>query len=492
VATETEIQFDGWDINRQSGEALRNGRSSRLPQQQLRMLIELHDHAGEIVTRERLVNVLWPKGIVDFDNGLNVAMRKLRVALEDVDEVPRYLETIPKVGYRFIGHRVSSIAKTNPPPPRAGSRLVLGVALAALLIAAAAGWWVGRDSAPGAADIPASRSTQPRHIPVVRAQEFYLEGLRHRSRRDINGNQLARAAFLSALREDPNYPQAWAAYGETLSGAVIRQMVVPATGVEQARKAAMRAIELDPQSAEGHYLLAHIHVDHDKDFAAAKREFDKAFALTDSSARLWHHFAMWHAHQGDVEAALAALRKARALEPATLLYAGTYAMVLYEARRYEQAIAYLQPIVEANPFFSQGHTVLARALMATGNLQGAMEHLQLRREIGSYQSDLGVLYAKLGKRDDALREAARIEARGREGFGVAYELALIHVALGDLDSGCRYLLTAVTDYSLLVNWMRLEPWLDPLRTRQCYAQAEKQLYGPKRTVGKSISGPEDD
>jgi DNA-binding winged helix-turn-helix (wHTH) protein/Tfp pilus assembly protein PilF len=479
VATETEIQFDGWTINRQSGEALRNGRPSRLPQQQLRILIELHANAGEIVTRERLVNVLWPKGIVDFDNGLNVAMRKLRVALEDVDETPRYIETIPKVGYRFIGHRVSSIAKSDPPTRPAGSRLVIGVALAAVLIAAVTGWWVGLEDSPTTADTAPSRSSKTRHVPAVRAQEFYLEGLRHRARRDINGNQLARTAFLAALREDPNYPQAWAAYGETMSGAVIRQMIVPATGIEEARKAAMRAIDLDPQTVEGHYLLAQIYTDHDKDFAAAKREFDLAFALTDRSARLWHHFAMWHGHQGNVEPALAALRKARELEPATLLFAGSYAMVLYEARRYEEAIAYLSPVVEANPFFSQGHTVLARVLMATGDLQGAMKHLQLRRETGSYRSDLGVLYAKLGKRDDALREAARIEADGRKGFGVAYELALIHVALGDLDSGCSHLLTAVTDHSLLVNWMRLEPWLDPLRSRQCYVQAEKQLYGPK-------------
>jgi DNA-binding winged helix-turn-helix (wHTH) protein/Tfp pilus assembly protein PilF len=485
VATEAEIQFDGWTINRVSGEALRSGRSSRLPQQQLRLLVELHDKAGEIVTREHLVKVLWPKGVVDFDNGLNVAIRKLRVALEDAGDAPRYLETIPKVGYRFTGHRLASRAETPPSTSRATSRAMLVAALAALLVAVAAGWWASRENPVGPANdslVPTARS---RYVPTVRAHEFYLEGLRHRARRDINGNPLARAAFQSALREDPNYPQAWAAYGETLSGAVIRQMVTPAAGIEEARKAAMRAIALDPQLVEGFNLLAQIHVDHDKDFAAAKRTFDQAFALTDKSARLWHNFAMWHAHQGNVEESLAALRRARELEPTTLLYAGNYALVLYEARRHEEAIAFLEPILEANPSFSHAHTVLSRALMATGNLPGAMEHLNLRNEIGAFQSDLGVLFAKSGKRDDALREAARLEARGREGFGVAYQLALIHVALGDLDNGCKYLLAAVTDRSLLVNWMRLEPWLDPLRGRQCYAQAEKKLYGAADTGGRS-------
>jgi hypothetical protein len=88
-----------------------------------------------------------------------------------------------------------------------------------------------------------------------------------------------------------------------------------------------------------------------------------------------------------------------------------------------------------------------------------------------------MLYAKLGRRDDALREIERLELRGREGFGVAYDQALIFVALGDLDQGCEKLRRAITDHSMLVNWMRLDPPLDPLRGRQCYADAQKRLYG---------------
>jgi DNA-binding winged helix-turn-helix (wHTH) protein len=55
------------------------------------------------VTREHLVKALWANGIVDFDNGLNVAVRKLRVALDDVGDTLKYIETLPRVGYRFIG-----------------------------------------------------------------------------------------------------------------------------------------------------------------------------------------------------------------------------------------------------------------------------------------------------------------------------------------------------------------------------------------------------
>src|SRR5688500_13836225 len=117
VAAETDLQFDGWRVNRVSGEVTREGRTSRLPQQPLRILVQLYDHAGEIVTREQLVKILWPAGVVDFDNGLNVAVRKLRVALDDVGDTPRYIETLPKVGYRLLarlGDRPSAPVAGTP------------------------------------------------------------------------------------------------------------------------------------------------------------------------------------------------------------------------------------------------------------------------------------------------------------------------------------------------------------------------------------------
>src|SRR5262245_40022343 len=102
-----DLRFDGWVVNRVSGEMTREGHASRLSQQPLRILIELYDRSGEVVTREQLVKALWPQGIVDFDNGLNVAMRKLRVALDDVGDTSKYIDTLPKVGYRFIASRES-------------------------------------------------------------------------------------------------------------------------------------------------------------------------------------------------------------------------------------------------------------------------------------------------------------------------------------------------------------------------------------------------
>ena len=97
------ISFDGWVLRADIGELDKDGRKIRLQQLPLLVLQELLAHPGELVTREQLIARLWPKGVVDFDTGLNTAVRKLRVALEDVGEVPLYIETIPRRGYRFVG-----------------------------------------------------------------------------------------------------------------------------------------------------------------------------------------------------------------------------------------------------------------------------------------------------------------------------------------------------------------------------------------------------
>ena len=99
-----EIRFDGWCVDFASGEISKDGHTHRLQDQPLQILDELCAHAGEVVTRETLIGRLWPKGVVEFDTGLNTAVRKLRNALGDDADTPRYIETLPRKGYRFIGH----------------------------------------------------------------------------------------------------------------------------------------------------------------------------------------------------------------------------------------------------------------------------------------------------------------------------------------------------------------------------------------------------
>ena len=97
------VRFGTYEINFHSGEFRKAGIRIRVQHQPLRLLEILLEHPGEIVTREELRTRIWPKeSFGDFDQAVNVAIAKLRSALGDSADNPRYVETLPRRGYRFI------------------------------------------------------------------------------------------------------------------------------------------------------------------------------------------------------------------------------------------------------------------------------------------------------------------------------------------------------------------------------------------------------
>ncbi len=482
VTEPAEIHFDGWALRRRSGELLRDGHAQRLPQQPLRVLLELLDHAGEVVTRERLVQLLWPKGVVDFDNSLNAVVRKLRVALKDDSETPRYIETLPRIGYRFIGTIAPAVVSARqalaPTPVTERRRLkwAIPVVTAIALVAAAVAWWHVQRASPSSPESSAARSNTVVRATNQRAYELYLNGRFHRSRRDVNGNPLAIENFQAALREDPYFAEAWAALSETYAGMGTQQQMPLAAAMEQARTTALRAIELNPKLAAGHVALGLVIMYYDADYPAAEREYVEARAADDRYARLWHGYAVLRGFEARTDQAFEYAGRARELEPMTLLYAANYANLLYYARRYEEAIEYVRPLLASQPRFDQVRSVLIRALVETGNIKAASEQLSLRYSALPILSDDGLVHARTGRREDALRQVERLERHEREGYGVSYEMAIIHTALGQTDEACAALRRALVDHSPTLGWLRLDPRMDPLRKQSCYSEVAQRLY----------------
>ena len=98
------VAFGPFEANVSTGELFKHGVRIRLPGQPFQILLRLLDHPGTVVTREQLRDQIWGgETFVDFEHSLNVAMNKLRRALGDSAENPRYIETVPGRGYRFIG-----------------------------------------------------------------------------------------------------------------------------------------------------------------------------------------------------------------------------------------------------------------------------------------------------------------------------------------------------------------------------------------------------
>ena len=97
------VRFGTYEVSFQSGEVRKAGVRIRVQQQPLKLLEVLLERPGEVVTREELRSRVWPnESFGDFDQAVNIAIAKLRSALGDAAENPRYIETLPKRGYRFI------------------------------------------------------------------------------------------------------------------------------------------------------------------------------------------------------------------------------------------------------------------------------------------------------------------------------------------------------------------------------------------------------
>src|SRR5579864_3733419 len=109
------FRFGQFELSEREGELRRNGVRIRLQEQPFRVLVELLANAGQLVTREKLQQELWPADtFVDFDVGLNTAIRKLRQALSDDADEPRYIETLARKGYRFVAPVNSSAPASRP------------------------------------------------------------------------------------------------------------------------------------------------------------------------------------------------------------------------------------------------------------------------------------------------------------------------------------------------------------------------------------------
>src|SRR5260370_17518556 len=95
--------FGPFQLDLKAGELHHDGRSVRLQEQLFQVLTTLLEHPGEVVTRDEIRRTLWPTDpIVEFDQRINAAIKKLRLALEDSAEEPRYVETVARRGYRLM------------------------------------------------------------------------------------------------------------------------------------------------------------------------------------------------------------------------------------------------------------------------------------------------------------------------------------------------------------------------------------------------------
>jgi TolB-like protein/DNA-binding winged helix-turn-helix (wHTH) protein/Flp pilus assembly protein TadD len=199
------IRFGIYEFTLRSGELRRAGKLIRVQQQPLKLLKFLLEHPGEVVTREELRSRLWPgESFGDFDQAVNAAIAKLRSALGDSADNPRFIETIPKHGYRFIAEVVQEYAEIKPgaEPPGLpeqlkpeivspllssiptestgrGNRIGIWVAVAAslVLVAAALMFWKYRSTTVSAAKIRSLAVLPLENLSGDPSQDYFADGM---------------------------------------------------------------------------------------------------------------------------------------------------------------------------------------------------------------------------------------------------------------------------------------------------------------------------
>src|SRR5260370_40523233 len=138
------VRFGVFEVDLDRSELRKQGSRVRLQEQPFQVLAALLSSPGEVVTREELIRRLWPDGtVVDFDRGLNAAVTRLRQALSASAETPRYIETVARRGYRFIGtvHRAGEEERpASSLAPARRARIWLAATLISVIALSTTAW----------------------------------------------------------------------------------------------------------------------------------------------------------------------------------------------------------------------------------------------------------------------------------------------------------------------------------------------------------------
>lgn len=444
-------RFGPFELNPRAAELRREGSIVPLQPQPAGVLALLVQRAGELVTREEIQAAIWPDRVVDYEQGLNYAIRKIRSALGDDADTPRYVETLPRRGYRFAApvERVPTSAAGRERP----SGRVVAYSLAALLLAAGAvAAWAGFDREM---PVPNEAATLPAD---PGAREAFLIARSLLQTRDRLVLERAQREFEQALTLEPDYAPAWVGLGEALLRA--RRMA-------EARAPLERALQLDDANPQAHHLLAQVLLFHAWEWEAARRHLEEALRIRPGHASTYQVQAYWHVLNGRVAEARAVMGRALRLDPLSAYVQADAGWVDYWAGRLETAETRCARTLELDPESASGRTCLLFVRIERGNMtraRDAAEAILLSHQ--ATEADLARLRdapASLVPDRYWTWEIRRLEGLPDRSPDDAFLLALAYAQLGRNGDAFRELDVAWRGRSTWMLWLEVEPRLEPLR-----------------------------
>ena len=310
------IAFGSFEVALDTGELRRQGMRVRLQEKPFEVLVVLLENPGEAVSREDLRQRLWSdEAYGDFDHNLNNAVNRLRAALGDVAANPRFVETLPRHGYRFIAPvrpSTSGAAVTAENPSRArgwrtggiAALVVLAVGLATLPLKP---WQTaGGDSAPATAAI---QRIDPS------AEEIYLKARFLWNKKTPETIYRSRDYFLAAIEQDPDYALAYTGLADAYNFLGGLGLLDREEAYRQAVAAAEEALRLQPSLGEAYASLGEARFRIGPDDSEVEPLYRRALELNPRYAIAHYWYGMYLATQGRLAESLGELEQAHRLAP---------------------------------------------------------------------------------------------------------------------------------------------------------------------------------
>jgi TolB-like protein/Tfp pilus assembly protein PilF len=324
------------------------------------------------------------------------------------------------------------------------------------------------------------------------AYELYLKGRYNWNK--MEGEALKRAVeyYRQALEVDPNYALAYAGLSDAYvllvnhAGSPLKETIPKATA------AAEKAIELDPDLAEGHTSLGLVKTFYDWDWAGGEASLRRAVELNPRSSHARHILAIRLCFGGLIDEGAEQLRIAHELDPLSPSINEHLAWPYYYSHDYDRAIALFEKTIEMEPGFKNVHFRLGLAFLHKGMYEEAIAKIEDAQKI-SFDRDavawLGYAYALMGKESEARAVLADLQDMAAERYVPSYSFALIHLGLGDTDEAFRWLERGAKEHDYWLAFVLIDPDLDPLRADPRFDDLVRLVGIPVLAARESSLGP---
>lgn len=300
------------------------------------------------------------------------------------------------------------------------------------------------------------------------SQEAYLKGRYFWKQRRHDSLRKAIECFDSAIRQDPQSALPYSGLADSLTLLCFYEIVYSPEVMPSARRAALKALELDPNLAEAHVSLADVLLHFDRDWQGADREYRRAMQCNPEYALGYHWYSNLLAARGQHQAARVAVMNALELDPLsviTLVWAG---VTSYLAREFDDAIQYYQEALELEPNFVWAHMYMAQALEQKGEFGQAWEEFETAFRLADGNNCVKAMkahsYALSGQKGSAC--GLLHEVLGKVASGLpSFDIAATYAALADPDRMIFWLDRACQERNMKLFTLPQDPRFDPYRHR---------------------------